>query len=157
MSPKFRTSYDKLDTYSVSGSGTDDEYSAYYDGDGVLQLEVIGKKDIYSEIQSYKDSCDINLLMLRYTRGETDVFAKVQGFYADATKMPQTYQDCLNHVLKTEQFFNSLPIEEKQKFNNDFAQFLVSLDDPDFLDRFEAVKIVNKHDDDDVKESSDES
>lgn len=156
MSPKFRTSFDKLDIDSVSGSGFDDEYSAYYDGDGVLQLEVIGKKDVYSEIQSYKDSCDINLLMLRYARGETDVFAKVQGFYNDVTGMPKNYRDCLNHVLKTEQFFNALPVEEKQIFNNDFAQFLVALDNPDFLDRFEAVKIVESSDDS-IKEVSDES
>ena len=147
MSPKFRTTFDKFDSSSNTGSGFSVEYSASYDDSGTLVLTAVGKIDIYADIQSYKDSVDINNILLRYSRGDLDVINKVQGFYDDASNMPKTYQDVLNSVIKSQQFFDGLPVEDKSKFNNSFSEFMVALGDPDFMDKYFPVDKVSPPDD----------
>lgn len=155
--PKFRSCYDKAAVYSVSGSAFEPVYSASYDDTGVLVLELTGKRDVFQEIQSHAESVDINNILLRYSRGDVDVLSRVKGFFADVSDLPKNYRDVLNSVEKAKEFFYSLPVEEKQKFNNSYTEFLVSLDDPEkFMDRF--VEPVNDSSTDDVKEVvSDES
>lgn len=134
--PKFRTSYDFLELYSEPGNAFEPIYSARYDDSGVLILEKVGERDIFAEIQSHAESVDINNILLRYSRGETDVLSRVQGFYEDVSDMPKTYQDVLNSVLLCEEFFTSLPVEEKEKFDNSFSKFMIELGNPDFMEKF---------------------
>lgn len=47
----------------------------------------------------------------------------VEGFI-DVTSMPKTYLEAQVMRVKAEQFFDTLPIEEKRKFNNSAAQFI---------------------------------
>lgn len=142
MDRKFRTVFDKGDANSVTGSAYADEYTASYDDNGVLVLDIVGKHDIYSDIQSYKDSVDVYNILRRYAAGELDVLEKVQGFYEDVSKMPKSYQDVLNMVTKTEQFFDGLPAEDKQLFNNSFSEFMVAMGQKDFFDRFPQPDVV---------------
>lgn len=137
-SRSFRTQYDKYDISSVTGSSEEPIYSAYYNEKGTLELEVVGVRDVYSEIQSHADSVDINKILKRFAMGETDVLEQVQGFYDDVSSMPKTYQEVLNCVIDAEQFFNKLPVEEKKKFNNSFSEFMVASGNPDFLSNFSA-------------------
>ena len=60
---------------------------------------------------------------------------RVQGFYGDITSMPSTFADALNIVRSSEEFFNSLPVEERAKFNHNFSEFLAAFDTPDNLAR----------------------
>lgn len=137
MSSKFGTRYSKHErVYSCPGRKTRPKYSAYCLENGTIELEECGTEYIYDDIQSYADSCDINLILARYAAGETDIISRVQGFYADVADMPDSYIGMFNLVNKGEEFFNSLPAEEKQKFNNSFPEFLSALNTPDFLDHF---------------------
>lgn len=122
--------------YSNPGSKFEPEYAPYYDENGVLELCEIGQKNIYNEIQSYADECDINILIQRYMAGEIDVFERVKGFYADVSDMPKTYQELLNTNIRAEKFFDSLPVETKKKFNNSYSEFLCSMDKPEFMEIF---------------------
>lgn len=142
MDRKFRTSYDKYVSDSAVGSAFDIEYSSRFDDSGTLVLDVVGKRDVYSEIQEFRDSVDIYNILRRYAAGELDVLEKVQGFYADVSKMPKSYQEVLNLVAKTEQFFDSLPAEDKEIFNNSYSEFLVAMNEKDFFDRFPQPDVV---------------
>lgn len=134
--PKFRSAYDPVELYSCAGNAFEPVYSARYDDSGVLILEQVGERDIVAEINSHAESVDINNILLRYSRGDTDVLSRVQGFYDDVTDMPRDYKEILNTVKRCEDFFVSLPVEQKERFNNSFSEFMVSLGDKDFLEKF---------------------
>lgn len=110
-------------------------YEARYNAKGQLELNEKGKEDWYGYIQSYKDSVDIHVLLERFQRGDVDVLNRVQGFYGDITGYPSTFADALNIVRSSEEFFNSLPVEERAKYNHSFSEFLAAFDSPDTLAR----------------------
>ena len=110
-------------------------YEARYNSNGQLELNEKGKEDWYGYIQSHKDSVDIHVLLERFQRGDVDVLNRVQGFYGDITAYPNTFADALNVVRSSQEFFNSLPVEERAKYNHNFSEFLASFDNPDTLAR----------------------
>lgn len=117
---------DRPKFYSDAGSKTRPIYAATYDKAGNLELDVVGEEDIYSEIQSHADSCDINLIMKKFeTTGDPSVLEKVQGLYGDFTKMPQTHQEVLNLNIIANQYFDLLPIDEKAKYGNSYEKWLI--------------------------------
>lgn len=126
-------------------------YSPSVDPDtGRLTLFPSGKVDIYQEIQSYKDSVDINVLIARYRNGETDVFKQRQGFYGDITELPRTYAEMYDLMVKAENSFNALPVDVRRQFDFDFGVYLQSLGS--FVDQpVEKVPEV-KSDESEVKE-----
>lgn len=103
-------------------------YSSYFDDDGRLCLEKVGQTDLYEEIQSYAESVDINTILARYAAGDTDALQRAQGFYFDATEVPKNTADLLNKLMKAEDEFNKMPVEFKQMYGNDFAQFICQFD-----------------------------
>lgn len=115
-------------------------YEARYNAKGQLELIEKGKEDWYGYIQSHKDSVDIHVLLDRFQRGDIDVLNRVQGFYGDITNYPSTFADALNIVRSSEEFFNSLPVEERAKYNHNFSEFLAAFDSQDNLARIFGIK-----------------
>ena len=110
-------------------------YQPKFDENGVMDLVESGKEDLYDFIQSHADSVDIHVLLARFQNGDVDALSRVQGAYGDFTNMPTTYADLLNKVNEGQSFFNSLPVDIRAKFNHNFAEFMVGMDKPDFLDK----------------------
>lgn len=134
--PKFRTQYDPHGpVYQEPGNPIKVVYSPRYDERGVLDLVATGQEDLYSYIQSHKESTDIHVLLDRFVNGEQDVLQRMQGFYGDVTSMPKTYAEVLNAVISGEEAFSRLPVEVKQRFDNSFAVWLAAMDKPDFAHR----------------------
>lgn len=129
--------YSKPGDSSIAGSRYKTEYSAKYDKDGVLVLEEVGKKDLYEYIQSFAESCDINVIMNRYAQGDTDVLQRVQGFYFDVSSVPDNMPELLNKLNHAESEFNKMPVEFKELYGNDFARFICTFD-PDQLSQLVA-------------------
>lgn len=121
----FPTQYNKPERkFSNPGSRIHETYVGKYDENGHMYLEKTGEEDIYDQIQSHKDSVDINILMKRYLNGETDVLSRVQGVFADVTGMPRTYAEMMNIVNDSTSAFESLPVEVREKFNFNVMEFL---------------------------------
>lgn len=131
----FRTQYDAHDRiYQQPGSGDKITYSPKLLEDGTIDLQEIGKEDLYGYIQSHRDSCDINVLMARYRNGDVDALNKVQGVYGDFTGMPHSFAEALNAMIAAEQTFAQLPLEVREKFDHSLEKFVVAMDDmPSFL------------------------
>lgn len=139
----FPTMYDREKsgrTYSAVGSPDKVLYSAKYLEDGTIALQEKGKESLYDYIQSYRDSCDINLLVARFANGDVDALSKVQGAYGDFTQFPKTYAELLNRVNEGRAMFDELPLEMREKYNHDFSQFMAAMDKPDFWDQFRPVE-----------------
>ena len=105
-------------------------YTPRFDAAGNFELVESGKEDRYAEIQSHKDSCDINLIVERYASGDQTVLARRQAMYMDVTEMPKTYSELLNLVATGEKQFNSLPLEVKEEFGNSYHRYLSAMDSP---------------------------
>lgn len=119
---------DRKKVFTDPGSRTKPEYSAHYDEAGNLVLDEVGTVDVYADIQSYLDTVEIHTLLRRFQNGETDVFSKVQGFYADVSDLPKSNVEFLNRVLESQEFFASLPPEVKEVYGNDYVKFMADFD-----------------------------
>lgn len=106
------------------GNRIADEFEPVYDRAGVWHLEKSGETNRYLEIQSYADSCDINVIMARYRNGETDVLQQVQGTYGDFANIPTNYADMMNAKIQAEKLFMSLAADVREKYNNSVEQFM---------------------------------
>nr|CDL65927.1 unnamed protein product [uncultured bacterium] len=112
--------------------------------DGAIDLVENGKKNLYDEIQSHKDSVDLNLLLQRFNNGEVDVLSRMQGTYADLSNMPKTYADMLNLIKKGEADFLSLPVDVRAKFDHSFEKWLVTFGSQDWIVNMKKDSVVQE-------------
>lgn len=131
----FRNHYNRYRCISNPGCRFHTLYSGHYDENGTVVLDEKGREDIYEYIQSFKDSCDINVLLKRYQNGEIDVLARVQGTYGDFTDMPKTYAELLNKLSDGKTLFDSLPLETRAKFGHNFSEFMASIGSAEWFDK----------------------
>lgn len=124
----FPTKYDVYEKrkriYSEIGSPEVETYSYQFDENGVKDLLPTGKtENIQDMIQSYADSCDINILMKRFSLGDESVLEQVQGFYADVRNFPTTYAELYQRLEDCNNMFMSLKPEVRELFNNSVSEF----------------------------------
>lgn len=153
----FRTQFSPrvFPIYKNPGSSVHTLYSSRITDTGEVELIPSGTEDIYAAIQSHKDSCDIGLMLSRFANGDPTALSRVQGTYGDFTSMPSTYADMLNAVIAGEDYFNSLPVDVRAKFDHSLEKFIVAMDDmPDFLSKLGVSVPVPDPDPDPVSGSS---
>ena len=109
------------------GSGVVKEYTAQYRQDGVLELVETGAPDLYADIQSHKDSCDLQLIINLYFNGDPAALSRVQGVYMDVSEMPDNIHQAMQLMDNARRDFDTLPVDIKAKFGNDPNQFLATL------------------------------
>lgn len=132
----FKTQYDARDRVLANpGSREHITYSGHYDEKGRVVLEESGRINLYDEIQSHAESCDIHVLMKRYQNGDVSALSQAQGFFGDVLDFPKTYAEALNHMNEMERQFLALPVDVREKFGNSFSEFLAASGEADFLDR----------------------
>ena len=125
---------------SPVGSPERKTYSSKIHDDGSIELIESGKEDWYGYIQSFADEVDINTILRKAALGDVSGLQKVQGFYADATTMPKSYSQLLQMVIDGERNFEQLPVEIRQKFDNDFYKFFSTMDTPEWFDKMKMPK-----------------
>lgn len=122
----FLTQFDKRDKVIVSepGSGIKMEMAPVLDKYGNKVIEPQGPVDLYSEIQSWRDECDINILMAKFTNGDRTALMQRVGAFVDLTQIPDNFNDMLNLTTTAGAVFDSLPVEVKEVFGNNLNNFL---------------------------------
>lgn len=108
------------------GEGFKLEYSPIVKDDGTILLEVSGKIDLKQMINSFKDSTDMSYILKQLALGNTDVLVQRQGVYADFSQFPKTYAEVLQLRIDAEKSFYQLPLDIRQKFNNDFNMYFAT-------------------------------
>lgn len=130
---KFKTQFDPHDrVLQEPGSRIRTLYGPIFDKQGHMSLQVTGQENLYDYIQSHADSVDIHVILKQFAQGDVSVLSRVQGAYGDFTQMPKTFAEALNTMIAAEQYFNSLPVEVRAQFGQNFNQFIASMDAPDF-------------------------
>ena len=106
---------------------------------GVLNVD--DTKDMFNMkeyINSFKDSCDINILLKRFKAGDQDAIAQFThsyGEYMDLAEIPDNFNDMMELARKGEDMFNSLPVEMKEKFNNNYEEFVGSVGTKEWMEK----------------------
>lgn len=132
----FRTMYDDFERVpSCAGSPEVPEYAPVIDESGLVSLEQVGIVNLASYIDSFRESCDLNVILSRYANGDTSVLSRTQGSYFDATEMPSSYAEMLQTVITAETEFNKLPLDVRERFDNSFHKWLSLMDRPDEFNR----------------------
>lgn len=140
MQMMFRTAYDGDSEvfFSDPGSKFLDEYEYQVDKAGVKKLVKTDRQtDVFARIQADYPSTDINLLMKKFALGDTNAINIKEGMYFDATQMPTNYADLFNRVEQARQYFDTLPPELKEMFNNSYEQFFTEFETKSFNDKID--------------------
>lgn len=119
---------------SHPGNRMEIEYRERYTETGHPYLVKTGERDNYAAIQSYKDECDINLILQRYAAGDTSMI-RPGGQYIDATEIPTSYHEIFNVLQSQKEKFDLLPVEIKQKFDNSFEVWAATSGTEDWVNK----------------------
>lgn len=115
-------------------------YSAKVDKDGVTTLVEVGKENIDDLIQAAKDSTDIATIVKFYQEtGDETVLNRYTPQYGDFTKIPKTLAEFLQLRIDSQNFFDALPADVKQQFNNSADQFFAQAGNPDWYEKLSPV------------------
>lgn len=86
------------------------------------RVVVVCEEDSLTE-QQYKDACDINKILKRLVKTGIEPINKNEPQYGDFSSAPD-YQEACNIIIQSEEQFNGLSSEIRERFNNDPAKFL---------------------------------
>ena len=125
-------------------------YSPIVNDDGTITLKESGKENLDDYINSFKDEVDINQLIARFTNGEVGVFNQRQGYYGDFTEFPKTYAEMLQLQINSKNFFDSLPVPIKEKFDNDANQFFAQTGSKEWIDIMSSLHSDGNQSSDDI-------
>lgn len=103
--------------------------------DGVIRLVNDGMIDIQDQIQSYEPSTNIYNILANLSPEEFRNMTPAPGDFIDATDMPKTYAEALQLVIDGQNQFMSLPLEVRQKFDNDFNKWFVTAGSPEWFEK----------------------
>lgn len=128
-----RLSKERPFTNAVTGSPEKTVFAGEYDDEGKFSVKPVGKVNLYEEIQIYRDSCDINTILERYSAGDDSALQRTNGFFADLSAFPDSYAGVFNLIESCRDFFNKMPASFKEKYGNNFETFMASAEAEDFL------------------------
>lgn len=119
------------------GSGVVTEYTAQYCKDGTIELIPTGEHDLYADIQSHKDSCDLQTIIRQYFNGDPAALSRVQGVYMDVTELPDNIHEAMQLMDNARKDFDKLPVDVKERFDFDANKFLASLGTQEWFDKMQ--------------------
>ncbi len=124
---EFRTILDRQRITSNCGERFAPTYSLKVGEDGIRDLVETGKVDVYGKIQTYKDSCDIHVILERFVNGDESALSVNTPSFGDFTQYPTTYAEMLQRTHDAEEMFMQLPVEVRAEFNHSPGEFFTSI------------------------------
>lgn len=87
-----------------------------------------GDTNVYAQKQeALQDTLIYNLIDRVMRTGDKSLLGENLGGFIDVVGMPKNLMEAENIRLQSEQLFNSLPIEERRRYNNDISEFLLDV------------------------------
>ena len=93
--------------------------------DGRMELVTIGRKNLYAEIQSHKDSVDVHMILDQYAQtGDINLIQRVQAQYMDIADAPQTLAEAYEMVHNVKSAFDNMPLDVRKEYDHDASRFI---------------------------------
>lgn len=116
----------RLTVFSSSGSPVKDKFIMEVTSKGYPSLRKTGERNVYDEIQSYREGCDLAAILQSFgnecPRFNPLGFEKAEGFVNDFSDL-SSLGDLVNDGEAVKQFFNELPLEVRNFFDNSVHKF----------------------------------
>ena len=136
--------YFNNDIFSNPGDPIHIIFSPVFDEKGNIELVESGKENTDDIIQSFAEECDLNVILSKYLNGDNTVLSNGIGSYGDFTNMPKTYAEVLQLQIDAKKLFNELPVDFKQKFDNDPNKFFVQAGSEEGFEKLDPLFNANK-------------
>lgn len=107
-----------------AGSPIRDIYSSKVMKDGTIQLLKSGEENIQEFIDSFRESTDMSYILHNLSLGNTSVLTNKQMIFGDFTEAPSNLAEAQQILIDGENAFNQLPLDVRQKFDNNFRKWL---------------------------------
>lgn len=102
--------------------------------DGQIDLVQTGVEDLQQYIDSFKDSCDISLMVQRYIAGDETALRNGNPVFMDLLGAPKNLAEAYQLNFRAEAAFNNLPVDVREKFGNNFYKFLAGAGSKEWFD-----------------------
>lgn len=136
---KFRTAYDHNDGrvfVSMSGDGTQAVYRRQFTPDRKHKRAIeVSRTNLYEYIQKASEGVDVKALVMRYLAGDTGALGTSSTNFVDLTDAPSDLLDAQLRLVRARELFDSLSIDDKKVFGNNFNSFLEAASSGE-LDKF---------------------
>lgn len=119
------TDFVKDEFFSSPGSKTMVKHILKIDPDGTRRLVEDGIVDVYEQIQSFKESCNIESIIKRVSSGEIDLLNINPGIYTDVAAIPEDLISSYKAFDRASEYYRNLPADIRSKFGG-FEAFLES-------------------------------
>lgn len=121
----FRNKYEKHDRVNADpGSPIKIEYQLRI-VDNSEEIVETGKSNLYEYIQSHADSVDITKILERCALiQDYSILNRIPASFMDVTDMPGNLAEAYAHVQDAKNFFDRMPIDIKEKYQNNFVEFM---------------------------------
>lgn len=122
----FRNQFTPHDRFlSAPGDPVKVTYSSKWSENGQITLVESGSINIYDEIQSHRDSVDINVLLAKYAKtGDISILNKARSEYMDVVGLPTSIAGFYNLLEDGRRMYDALSSEQKAQFGNSFERFI---------------------------------
>jgi len=110
-------------------------YSSKVMEDGTINLVPCGKEDTQEIIDSHAEETDMHYIMEQLSMGNVSVLNSKQPMYGDFTEAPKDMRHAMQILIDGEKAFYDLPLDVRQKFDNDFRKYIVSAGTPEWLEK----------------------
>lgn len=91
-----------------------------------LSLIESGEVDVQDMINSHAAACDMSFILSRLANGDRSFLNGSNPIFADFHNLPGSFRDVLDIALNSERIFNTLPLEQRQQFDNDYRKFVAT-------------------------------
>lgn len=107
------------------------KFQKVFDKDtGFEVVKAVGFTQSYQAIQDAAEDTLLYTLLDKFSRGETDLadVRQREAAFVDLVGCPSSLMEAMNAAIDSKNFFNSLPMETREKFNNNVNEWLKDLD-----------------------------
>lgn len=143
MEIKFRTQYsNNVKPKTCHGSYLKKQCILAYDDRGLTTLQQTGVTDIYKQIQSHRDSCDLAIILSRLESSQVNGLMNTYQFddilnseVIDVFSFPKNPGEMLNLSKKGEELFKGLSPDIRAEFDFSPHKFISSFGSKEFMDK----------------------
>lgn len=150
---KFKLKHDVHEhVYTEPGSPIKIEYQLRII-DNHEEIVETGKSNLYEYIQSHADSVDISKILERCALiDDYSLLNRMPAQFMDVTEMPKTLAEAFAQVQDAKNFFDRMPMEIKEKYNQNYLEFISDIGTDrftknvsDFLDTLKKTEKVKEN------------